>query len=89
MIEKGQVFEVSEDDGYHHYPKGHFVALRDIEPAEVMALHVEHGDDGDLVEALIATGAIKEATMPCIDIRYPSYPRATEDEVHQVGTWCR
>ncbi len=38
MIKKGEVFQVIDDDGYHQYPQGHFIALRDIRRKDVEPL---------------------------------------------------
>ncbi len=80
MIREGQVFEVTDDDGYHHYPQGHFMALRDIKPEDVNALCSDDSDDAsDVADLLVERGFAARLSIPCVATRSGS--------VRVVGSW--
>ena len=79
MIKAGETFELMDDDGYHIYPGGHFKALRDITPEEVVALMAK--DALNFESALCDRGFAIEVSMPSILTDY--------DVVNGVGTWKR
>lgn len=66
MIKRGEVFSLEEDDGYHCYPKGNFLALRDITVSVVRELAADLKIADDLADRLVSGGYAEKFTTASI-----------------------